>query len=66
MFFLFSVTSEIKLVSILVHVDPTMIILKILIKLSVVFLQLSLTLKLNNVYDFVFPAYTNLCLKERA
>jgi len=64
MLFLFSVTFEIKLVSVLVYVDPHMVILKILIELSVVFLQFTLTLKLNNVYDFVFPAYTSLCLKE--
>lgn len=64
MFFLLPATFEIKLALVLVHVDPYMIILKILIQLSVVFLQLSLRLKLSNVYDFVFPAYTNLCLKE--
>lgn len=64
MFFSFSVTFEIKLVLVLGCVDPYMVILKILIKLSIVFLQLSLRLKLNNTYDFVFPAYTNLCLKE--
>lgn len=38
----------------------------ILIKLSVLFLQLSLTVKPNAVYAFVSAVYTNLCLQEWA